>query len=54
MAFIPTVCDGGMFGKHCNETCGKCLNDGLCHHINGSCFNGCDSGYSGINCTEGI
>lgn len=24
-----------------------------CHHINGTCINGCDSGYQGPNCTEG-
>ena len=52
--YFPTECDGGMFGKYCNESCGKCLNDGQCHHINGSCLNGCASGYRGINCTEGI
>ena len=53
MVFIPTVCDGGMFGKHCNESCGKCLNDGQCDHINGSCLNGCNPGYHGMTCTEG-
>ena len=52
--YLPTECDGGMFGKYCNESCGKCFNDGQCHHINGSCLNGCDSGYHGINCTYGI
>ena len=50
---ITTECDGGMFGNHCNKTCGKCLNNEQCHHINGSCLNGCESGYQGINCTEG-
>ena len=52
--YLPTDCDEGMFGKYCNESCGKCLNDEQCHHINGSCLNGCASGYRGINCTEGM
>ena len=42
-----------MFGKHCQEVCGKCLNDGQCHHINGSCLYGCNPGYYGIDCREG-
>ena len=43
-----------MFGKHCKESCGKCLMDEQCHHINGSCLNGCNPGYYGNKCTEGI
>ena len=50
---LLTECDGNMFGKHCKEFCGKCVNDGQCHHINGSCLYGCDPGYYGIDCTEG-
>ena len=51
--YLPTECDGGMFGQHCNQSCGKCVNNEQCHHINGSCLNGCDSGYHGTYCTEG-
>ena len=53
MTFIPTVCDGGKFGKHCNESCGKCLNDEQCHYTNGGCLLGCNPGYLGLTCTEG-
>lgn len=24
-----------------------------CNHINGTCMNGCDSGFEGLNCTKG-
>ena len=50
---ILTVCESGMFGKHCNKSCGKCLKDEQCHHVNGSCLNGCNPGYHGVNCANG-
>ena len=50
---LLTECDGNMFGKHCKEVCGKFLNGGQCHHINGSCLYGCNPGYYGIDCREG-
>lgn len=46
-------CDKGKFGLHCNQTCGNCLNKEQCHYINGTCLNGCDSGYYGSECKEG-
>ena len=51
--YLPTECDGKMFGKDCKESCGKCLNNDQCHLVNGSCVNGCNPGYYGINCTNG-
>ena len=51
--YLLTECDGKMFGKDCTESCGKCLNNDQCHHVNGSCVNGCSPGYYGINCTIG-
>ena len=48
-----TVCDNGMFGQDCNDRCGKCLGKEQCHHVNGSCINGCKPGYKGIMCTKG-
>ena len=50
---LHTECDGKMFGKNCEELCGKCFNDEQCDHINGSCMNRCNPGYYGITCTEG-
>lgn len=29
------------------------LNKEQCHYINGTCFNGCDSGYYGGKCKKG-
>ena len=54
--FIVTFleCSFGKFGHHCKETCGKCLRGEKCHHINGTCMNGCDPGYYGTFCTKGI
>lgn len=49
---IFTECDGGTFGLGCINTCGKCAHDEQCHHINGSCMNGCDPGYYGPQCTK--
>ena len=49
-----TECDGGKFGQNCDETCGKCVNGEHCDHVNGTCFNGCDRGFKGFNCNEGM
>lgn len=46
-------CDGAMFGQNCSFVCGHCLDKKQCHYINGTCSNGCDSGYQGSHCTEG-
>ena len=51
---LPIECAGEMFGQNCKKSCGKCLNNEQCHHINGSCLNGCNPGYHGINCIERI
>nr|XP_034322173.1 scavenger receptor class F member 1-like [Crassostrea gigas] len=45
-------CNGGTYGLNCNYSCGHCLDNKQCHYINGSCFNGCDSGYKGIDCKQ--
>lgn len=46
-------CDGKMFGDNCSKSCGDCLGSEQCHHINGTCLNGCASGYEGELCTKG-
>lgn len=30
-----------MYGPGCSLTCGACINNTHCHHINGSCLQGC-------------
>lgn len=42
-----------MHGENCGIACGNCLAKEQCHHINGTCMNGCDRGYQGSKCTEG-
>lgn len=48
-----TDCDNNKFGERCNKSCGHCLGLEQCHHINGTCMNGCDSGYESELCTKG-
>ena len=48
-----TECDGKTFGKKCGEKCGECVNNEQCHHINGTCLNGCKRGYKGQQCNQG-
>lgn len=38
--------------KNCSIICGYCHESEQCHHINGTCINGCASGYQGAKCTE--
>lgn len=44
------ACDNGYYGNECNNTCGYCLDLSDCFHINGTCLNGCESGYIGDLC----
>ena len=48
-----TECGNGTFGQDCSESCGTCLREEQCHHVNGICMNGCDRGFQGNKCTEG-
>ena len=50
---METDCDNGTFGKDCKQACGKCLREEQCDHVNGTCLNGCDAGYQGLECAEG-
>ena len=45
-------CDGGRYGQNCSEICGGCHGNEQCHHIDGTCPNGCNRGYSGDRCTQ--
>ena len=47
-------CDNGTFGHDCTRNCGKCVLNEQCDHVTGVCPNGCNRGYQGIHCTEGI
>lgn len=47
------ACSQNMYGGNCSKSCGHCFNSEPCHNINGTCMDGCDSGYNGSKCTEG-
>lgn len=47
------ACKNGTFGYKCSLRCGNCRGKEHCHHINGTCMNGCDNGYQGLQCNEG-
>lgn len=51
--FCVKACASGMYGQNCSVPCENCLKLEQCHHINGTCMNGCASGYKGSRCTEG-
>ena len=55
ITFLPSLtdCDIGKYGIGCSKTCGVCLNNETCYHINGTCLRGCAPGYKGIECTDG-
>ncbi|XP_062616358.1 multiple epidermal growth factor-like domains protein 10, partial [Saccostrea cucullata] len=44
------MCDPGKFGEKCKGICGMCI--GECYHINGTCSEGCQTGYQGDLCEE--
>lgn len=47
------VCIHGTYGKDCQHRCGSCINQTHCHYVNGTCFEGCDTGYLGDKCVDG-
>ena len=47
-----TACTDGMFGEKCRFPCGHCYGDDTCNHVNGSCANGCASGWTSAICDE--
>ena len=48
-----TECQKNKYGLNCSKTCGNCRESSQCHHINGSCLNGCDPGFQGEKCNMG-
>lgn len=43
-------CEVKMYGEDCTKRCGKCANDEDCDKQSGVCWNGCKSGWTGIQC----
>nr|XP_022309660.1 multiple epidermal growth factor-like domains protein 10 isoform X2 [Crassostrea virginica] len=46
-------CGNNTFGQDCTSVCGHCSENEHCHHINGSCLNGCDPGFNRLMCDQG-
>ena len=42
----------GYYGENCSTPCPENCVDGLCHNVNGTCYN-CRGGYSGPTCNAG-
>ena len=38
-------CAEGYYGDECSKVCGWCKHADDCYHVNGTCLNGCESGY---------
>ena len=51
--FTYTECDIGTFGRGCREICVQCKENTTCHHINGTCMEGCNPGFIGLQCDQG-
>lgn len=51
--FFFKACSAGYFGENCNSSCGHCLNEAACHHINGTCDEECNPGYQEPYCKDG-
>lgn len=39
------VCDKGLYGYDCKETCGYCRDVNQCSNLNGTCLTGCVAGF---------
>lgn len=52
--YRASACLNNTYGAGCLETCGKCLSEQQCNHINGTCTNGCETGYYSDRCKRGI
>ena len=46
-------CETSKYGKDCKNSCGHCVNNDNCNHVNGSCANGCAAGWENDICNKG-
>lgn len=50
---MVSECKAGYYGGNCTNSCGHCLNEKACHHVNGMCDEECEPGYKAPYCTKG-
>ena len=53
VAILFTECAKNTYGVECKEMCGNCGNGEPCHHVDGTCPNGCEAGMYGDKCDLG-
>lgn len=47
-----TECPLGQYGEACEKLCEQCSDPSECHHLHGTCSNGCKPGYKGNRCSQ--
>ena len=52
--FFIKECAFGTYGQDCSMVCGQCREMSDCSNVNGICESGCNPGYIGFNCKEGL
>lgn len=53
MFILVLECIAGYYGGNCKNSCGHCLNEKTCHHVDGKCVEECEPGYKAPYCKEG-
>ncbi|BFZ21379.1 hypothetical protein BsWGS_24417 [Bradybaena similaris] len=56
-SMCDAICEKGIYGPGCTQWCPKhCkvkgMDDAICHHTNGTCLQGCQTGYMGPMCNK--
>ena len=56
MFILISECDVGYYGLNCEQICNEhnCRDGAICNHDNGHCPRGCQPGYMGPMCMEGL
>lgn len=53
--FFIIACREGWFGVNCSQQCsGHCRDNATCNHVTGQCDGGCNAGWTGTLCEQGI
>lgn len=46
-------CEPNKYGLHCSFDCGHCKNGKPCSTVSGACIDGCEDGWTGLQCDTG-
>ncbi|XP_062611637.1 receptor-type tyrosine-protein phosphatase gamma-like isoform X2 [Saccostrea cucullata] len=50
--YCETECQAGKYGQGCSVSCGQCISNKQCNHVNGSCPGDCSPGWRGDKCDQ--